>query len=76
MNERTKAVVATAKGGPEVLVLQEVAMAWPAGARDVLVRLQAAALNPADAWFRQLGGYLEPTDHPDTESGNEPDRGG
>jgi len=31
---------------------------WPAGAQDVLVRLQAASVNPADTFFRQLGPYL------------------
>lgn len=61
MSKRMKAIVATAKGGPEVLVPQQVALDWPAGNRDVLVSLRAAALNPADVWFRKLGGYLEPT---------------
>jgi len=60
MNGSMKAVVATAKGGPEVLVSQQVSLSWPAGRGDVLVRLKAAALNPADIWFRKLGGYLEP----------------
>lgn len=61
MSNRMKAVVATAKGGSEVLVSQQVSLSWPAGSGDVLVRLKAAALNPADVWFRKLGGYLEPT---------------
>lgn len=60
MTGRMKAIVATAKGGPEVLVPQQVNLSWPAGSGDVLVRLKAAALNPADVWFRKLGGYLEP----------------
>jgi NADPH:quinone reductase len=60
MSGRMKAVVATAKGGPEVLVPQQVDLPWPGGSGDVLVRLKAAALNPADVWFRKLGGYLEP----------------
>ena len=34
-------------------------LAWPGGPGDVLVRLRAAALNPADIFFRQLGGYLD-----------------
>jgi NADPH2:quinone reductase len=55
-----KAVVATALGGPEVLQLQSVTLNWPRGAKDVLVRLKAAALNPADVWFRSLGAYLKP----------------
>lgn len=52
-------MVATAKGGPGVLEMQEVDLHWPAGRGDVLVRLKAAALNPADTFFRQLGGYLD-----------------
>lgn len=60
MTTRMKAIVANAKGGPEVLVPQQVALSWPASGGDVLVRLKAAALNPADVWFRKLGGYLEP----------------
>ena len=57
------AIVAAALGGPEVLELRTVPLPWPRGAGDVLVRLQAAALNPADIFFRQLGGYLK-TDAP------------
>jgi NADPH2:quinone reductase len=56
---KIKAVVATAKGGPEVLRLQDVDLPWPQGPSDVLVTLRAAALNPADVFFRQLGGYVE-----------------
>jgi NADPH:quinone reductase len=57
------AIVATTLGGPEVLELRAVPLPWPRGAHDALVRLQAAALNPADIYFRQLGGYLK-TDAP------------
>ncbi len=53
-----KAVVATAEGGPEVLALKELPLSWPRGPRDVLVRLKAAALNPADAYFRSAGPYI------------------
>lgn len=56
---KIKAMVATAKGGPEVLKLQDVELGWPSREHDVLVELRAAALNPADLYFRQLGGYLE-----------------
>ncbi|MFN4143383.1 zinc-binding dehydrogenase [Aestuariivirga sp.] len=56
---KIKAVVTEGKGGPEVLVPREVELAWPQGPKDVLVRLRAAALNPADVFFRQLGGYIE-----------------
>ena len=55
---KIKAMVATALGGPEVLAEREVTLCWPGGPGDVLVALQAAALNPADIFFRQLGGYL------------------
>jgi NADPH:quinone reductase len=55
---KIKAVVASAQGGPEVLKLQDVDLSWPRGDFDVLVELTAAALNPADTFFRQLGGYI------------------
>jgi NADPH2:quinone reductase len=56
---KIKAMVATTKGGPEVLKLQDIDIPWPRGKKDVLVRLRAAALNPADVFFRQLGGYID-----------------
>jgi NADPH:quinone reductase len=59
MPSRMQAIVATGRGGSEVLEPQEVPLAWPAGEGDVLVRLRAAAINPADVFFRQLGGYVE-----------------
>ena len=55
---KVKAVVATDKGGPEVLKFQDVDMPWPRGSHDVLIVMRAAALNPADIFFRQLGGYV------------------
>ena len=55
---KIKAVVATSLGGPEVLKLRDVELLWPRGPNDVLVELHVAALNPADVFFRQLGGYL------------------
>ena len=51
-------MVATALGGTGVFQAQDVELGWPAGPLDVLVTLKAAALNPADVFFRQLGGYL------------------
>lgn len=54
-----RAAVMTATGGPEVLELQPVALAWPRHERDVLVRLKAAGVNPADAFFRALGTYVD-----------------
>jgi NADPH:quinone reductase len=59
---KIKAIVVTEKGGPEVLKLSEVDLAWPRGADDVLVELRAAALNPADVFFRELGGYVSGPD--------------
>jgi NADPH2:quinone reductase len=59
MSLKMKAIVATGKGGSEVLELRDVPLPWPAASGDVLVRLRAAALNPADVFFRQLGGYVE-----------------
>jgi NADPH2:quinone reductase len=55
---KSKAVVAAGQGGPEVLKLQDIDLAWPGGEHEVLVQLTAAALNPADIFFRQLGGYV------------------
>ena len=55
---KIKAVVTTALGGPEVLKLRDLDLMWPRGEHDVLVELRAAAVNPADVFFRQLGGYL------------------
>lgn len=55
---KIKAVVTTGLGGPDVLKLQDVELQWPRGPHDVLVELRAAGLNPADVFFRQLGGYL------------------
>ena len=53
------AIVATGRGGPEVLERRRVPLLWPRGRRDVLVRLKAASLNPADAYFRRFGPYLQ-----------------
>src|SRR3984893_18182712 len=59
MSLKMKAIVATGKGGSKVLEPQEVLLPRPAGSGDVLVRLRAAALNPANVFFRRLGGYVE-----------------
>src|SRR6202046_2083504 len=59
MSLKMKAVVATGKGGSDVLEPRDVPLPWPAGSCDVLVRLRAAAVNPADVFFRQMGGYVE-----------------
>jgi NADPH2:quinone reductase len=55
---RIKAMVMTSIGGPEVLQPGEVDLVWPSGPTDVLVRLHAAGLNPADTYFRTLGTYV------------------
>jgi NADPH:quinone reductase len=47
----------TGTGGPEVLRMTALLLGWPGGRRDVLVRLKAASLNPADVYFRKFGGY-------------------
>ncbi len=54
-----RAIIATGKGGVEALAEQTVELGWPRGPREVLVRLSAASVNPADCFFRQLGGYVE-----------------
>jgi NADPH:quinone reductase len=54
-----RAAVMTAIGDPEVLELRQVALPWPRDDRDVLVRLKAAGLNPADTFFRALGPYVQ-----------------
>lgn len=59
MTLKMKAVVLSATGGPEMLENREVELPWPASGPDVLVRLTAAALNPADAYFRGFGPYIE-----------------
>ncbi len=46
-----KAIVATELSGPDVLLLQDVDLTWPAGEHDVLVELHAAGLNAADTPF-------------------------
>lgn len=56
---KVKAAIVTELGGPEVLQFRDIDLAWPGGPHDVLVELRAAALNPADCFFRQLGGYLD-----------------
>jgi NADPH2:quinone reductase len=58
MTINMKAAVLTTPGGPDALQLRSVEIPWPAGPRKVLVRLRAAALNPADAYFRAFGPYI------------------
>jgi len=59
MTFKVNAVVCNGTGGPEVLEQAEIGLPWPRGEDDILVRLKAAALNPADGFFRALGPYIE-----------------
>src|SRR5919108_799264 len=59
MSRTMQAVVMTATGGADVLALQPAPLLWPRGAQDVLVRLKAAGLNPADVYFRTYGPYIK-----------------
>jgi NADPH2:quinone reductase len=59
MTSKMKAVVLTSPGTPEALQLQQVTMPQLTSSHDVLVRLNSAALNPADAYFRAYGPYLD-----------------
>ncbi|WP_036556362.1 zinc-binding dehydrogenase [Nocardioides insulae] len=58
---RMKAVVLTAHGGPEVLVLDDAHPRPVPEAHEVLVRVCAAAVNNTDIWTRQ-GAYGLPGD--------------
>jgi NADPH2:quinone reductase len=53
-----RAVVATATGGPEVLETRDLPRPQPRRPDQVLVRLKAASLNPADVYFRRYGPYI------------------
>lgn len=59
MSNKMNAVILSAPGGPEALQPRQVEIPWPAADGEVLVRLRAAALNPADAYFRAFGPYLD-----------------
>ena len=52
-----KAVVMTAPGGPEVLKVQHVPEPDPPKAREILVHLKAAGVNPVDTKLRSRGTY-------------------
>ncbi len=63
MTRTMQAVLTTAAGGPAVLELTDVPLQWPGAGTEVLIRMKAAALNPADSFFRSLGPYIE-SDNP------------
>ncbi|HKJ88129.1 MAG TPA: zinc-dependent alcohol dehydrogenase family protein [Gammaproteobacteria bacterium] len=52
-----KAVVMSAPGAPGVLEMEEVADPFISGARDLLIRLKAAGINPVDTKMRGGGTY-------------------
>ncbi|NNC98895.1 MAG: zinc-binding dehydrogenase, partial [Gammaproteobacteria bacterium] len=54
----TRAAVLNRIGGPDVFEIKEVQLPWPGNSDDVLVRIEAAGVNPADTFFRALGTYL------------------
>lgn len=58
MTLTSEAVVMRQPGGPEVLELKTVDLGWPGANDEVLVRMEAAGVNPADTFFRALGPYL------------------
>jgi NADPH2:quinone reductase len=53
-----KAVVMTAAGGPEVLQIREVPKPQIQHETELLVRLQAAGVNPIDTKIRQRGAFF------------------
>ena len=58
MSFSTKAMVMRGAGAPEVLQPGTVELPWHPDGADVLVRLEAAAINPADLYFREYGPYV------------------
>jgi NADPH2:quinone reductase len=58
MSFTTEAAVMREVGGPDVFEIRQIQLPWPGTATDVLVRIHAAGVNPADTFFRSLGPYL------------------
>ena len=54
----SKAVVMREIGAADVLEIQDFELPWPGKDDEVLVRIEAAGVNPADTFFRALGTYL------------------
>ena len=59
MPNKMNAAVLTSPGAANSLQMRQVDMPRLASSHDVLVRLKNAALNPADAYFRAYGPYLD-----------------
>ena len=45
-------------GAADVFEMRELQLPWPGKTDDVLVRIEAAGVNPADTFFRALGTYI------------------
>lgn len=58
MTYRTNTMVMQGAGGPEVMQFQPHDLPWDPEGPEVLVRLVAAGVNPADTFFRSLGPYV------------------
>lgn len=58
MTFTTEAMIMRAAGGPEVLEHRSLELNWDAEGAEVLIRLVAAGVNPADTFFRSLGPYV------------------
>lgn len=58
MTFTTQAMVMCTAGGPEVLEYRPLDLPWDPEGTQVLVRLVAAGVNPADTFFRSLGPYI------------------
>jgi NADPH2:quinone reductase len=58
MKRKMQSVAMKHPGTPEVLELRSVPLPWPGDEDHVLVRLKAAGLNQADAYFRSMGPYV------------------
>lgn len=54
----SEAIVMRDIGAPDVLEIRDFALPWPGNSEDVLVRIEAAGINPADTFFRAFGTYL------------------
>lgn len=58
MPYNTQAIRMRCAGGPEVLELADITLPFDPEGGDVVVRLAAAGVNPADGYFRAYGPYV------------------